>query len=71
MQSYSMEYLDGIKAGRELKRVNNPGLVDMRAYLRSCEATMREFSAGLVRDMLKGERDFWRNQIKLAMCGRG
>lgn len=71
MQSYSMEYLDGIKAGRELKRVNNPDLVDMRDYLRNCEATMREFSAGPVRDMLKGVRDFWRNQIKLAMCGRG
>ncbi len=73
-QSISAEYLMGIREGRELLKLSNPDLDMMRAYLASTIATMREFSAGPVKDTLKGERDFWQNQIKLEIvrrAGRG
>ena len=69
-RSISAEYLMGIKEGRELLKASNPDLDMMRAYLASTIATMREFSAGPVKDMLKGERDFWQNQIKLEILKR-
>jgi hypothetical protein len=61
----SAEYLLGIRKGRELFEREKPDLDMMREFLASTIATSREFSAGPVKDMLKGERDFWRNRIKL------
>jgi hypothetical protein len=65
--TYSAEYIAGIQEGRQLKRLTNPDLAMMREFHASCVATMREFSAGPVKDLLKGERDFWQNQIKIEM----
>lgn len=70
-QTISEEYLMGISEGRHLLMTNNPDLQDMRAFLNSCEATMKEFGPGPVKDMLKGERDFWRLQISKKIARGG
>lgn len=64
-QTVSAEYLMGIREGRELFDREKPDLDRMQEFLASTIATAQEFSAGPVKDMLKGERDFWRNRIKL------
>lgn len=66
MQTVTQEYLDGIREGRELWNTLAPEcrLEEAPAYLANVEATMRTFSAGPVKDLLRGERDFWRNQIR-------
>lgn len=70
-QTVSEEYLMGITEGRQLLNSSNPDLQDMKAFLNSCEATMKEFGPGPVKDMLKGERDFWRLQISKKIAGVG
>lgn len=59
------EYIEGIKEGREwLKR---HGMTDAAAHLDNLTRTARTFDAqSPVGQMLRGERDFWRNQIKKA-----
>lgn len=59
------EYIEGIKEGRaDFKRY---GMVDAQARLDNLIATARRFDAqSPVGQMLRGERDFWRNQIKKA-----
>jgi hypothetical protein len=64
-KTVSAEYLMGIREGRELFDRSKPDLAMMREFLASTIATAQEFSAGPVKDMLKGERDFWRHRIKL------
>jgi hypothetical protein len=59
-------YIMGVRDGREYQTRFKPGLIDMRALKANLEATMRTFSAGEVKEHLKGERDFWDNQIALA-----
>ena len=63
-QTVSQEYLLGIRDGREYKKRFDPGLSEMRSLVSNIEETMRTFSAGPVKEYLKGERDFWKNQIK-------
>lgn len=70
METVTHEYLIGIREGRELKARFKPDLAGMRAYLASCEDTMREFGPGPVKDILRGERDFWRSQIKIKILER-
>lgn len=57
------EYIEGIKEGRDwLKR---HGMADAAAHLDNLTRTARTFDAqSPVGQMLRGERDFWRNQIK-------
>lgn len=57
------EYLRGIKEGRDYLKRFKPNQEAMILILNNIERTMTMFSAGPVKDMLKGERDFWRNQL--------
>lgn len=66
-QTLTAEYVAGISEGRKFWRTMSPTerAIDAPAILANIEDTMREFGAGPVKDMLRGERDFWRNQIRL------
>ena len=70
MQTVTESYLDGIRDGRAiLKAWQAEGLVDVlalaRASIDNLTRTCRQFDAQLpVGQYLRGERDFWRNQIK-------
>lgn len=61
----TQEYINGIREGRALWRNMSPTEreIDAPAILANVEATMRQFSPGPVKDLLRGERDFWRNQL--------
>lgn len=57
------EYLEGIKEGRAWLR--RYGSDDAPAILDNLNRTIKGFDAqSPVRQMLRGERDFWRNQLK-------
>lgn len=62
-KTVTAEYLAGIREGRQwLKRY---GMEDAQANLDNLVRTCRMFDASNpVGQMLRGERDFWRNQIK-------
>ncbi|MBH0113228.1 hypothetical protein I5E68_09745 [Novosphingobium sp. YJ-S2-02] len=62
-QRVSEEYLDGIREGRAwFKRY---GMSDARENLDNLERTARTFAASSpVGQMLRGERDFWRLQLR-------
>ena len=63
MQTVTAHYLDGIREGRAWLREH--GMADARAHLDNLTRTARTFDAqSPVGQMLRGERDFWRNQIK-------
>ncbi len=64
-KSVTAEYIEGIKEGRDyLKRF---GADDAGAILDNLNRTIEGFDAqSPVGQMLRGERDFWRNQIKKA-----
>lgn len=60
-------YLLGISEGRAAFRALDPDddlLADARAMLADCEALLKQSFVGDMRDCLRGERDFWRNQVK-------
>ena len=64
----SQAYLLGISEGRAALRYlqargEYEGLPDARAMLATSERLLGQGFAGEMRDCLKGERDFWRNQI--------
>lgn len=62
-QAVSAEYCAGIVEGRDW--LNRYGMDDAKARLDNLTATARTFAASSpVGQMLRGERDFWRNQIK-------
>lgn len=63
MKTVTAEYLEGIREGREwFKRY---GIADAAAVLDNLERTIKGFAADTpVGQMLRGERDFWRNQIR-------
>jgi hypothetical protein len=66
----TQEYLEGIKEGRAYLLKFQPDIQRMQLILRSIERALTEIQAespsGAVADLLRGERDFWRNQIKKA-----
>lgn len=63
MQTVTSSYLDGIRSGRETLR--RCGLSVAQAELDNLNTTCRQFDAqSPVGQYLRGERDFWRNQIK-------
>lgn len=63
-------YLDGIREGRKAFNANCKGksAAEIREWaeteIDNLNRTAKTFSAGPVKDSLKGERDFWKNQIK-------
>jgi len=67
-RAVSAEYLEGIREGRAWLRKYGAG--DAAAVLDNLERTARTFAASSpVGQMLRGERDFWRNQLKKGAAG--
>ncbi len=70
-ETVTAEYLEGIRDGRATLRKlqsESPDTIaqDIRDEYESCKRTARTFDAqSPVGQMLRGERDFWRNQIKV------
>lgn len=65
MKTVSSSYLDGIREGREV--FSREGLTYAADHLANIRSTMRGFAASSpVGQMLRGERDFWIDQIKRA-----
>lgn len=65
MTVVTSSYLDGIREGREWLRAH--GSDDAPALLDNLTRTARLFDAqSPVGQMLRGERDFWRNQARKA-----
>jgi len=70
----SEEYLEGIRDGRKaLRRMQSESpetlVEDMQSELDCCTRTARQFDAqSPVGQLLRGERDFWRNQVKRAVA---
>lgn len=65
MQTVTSSYLDGIAEGREY--LNKYGADDAAAHVANLEACCREFGpSNPVGQLYRGERDFWRNQLKKA-----
>jgi hypothetical protein len=68
-KTVSPEYLLGITEGRDFKRdcIQRGDTID-RAFITDHIATidrvMAQGFAGAMRDFMRGERDFWRNQLK-------
>lgn len=54
-------YLDGISEGRSL--LSNFPNIDKEQALRNATINMKRHS-GAMKDCFRGERDFWRNQLK-------
>lgn len=65
-RTVSAEYIMGIVEARKFWRHLPPEeRVEMAPdFLRNIKETMRAFSPGPVKDCLRGERDFWKHQIK-------
>lgn len=62
MQSVTAEYIIGIKEGRE--RFAQYGFAIALDELSNLNSTIKGFPASSpVGQMLRGERDFWRNQL--------
>lgn len=61
-------YLLGIREGRALLRqfreTGVDSLATFREALETCEYQLRQGFAGEMRDALRGERDFWRAQVR-------
>ena len=62
-QTVTAEYLEGIREGRAWFK--EYGMDMAEAHLDTLTRTARTFSASSpVGQMLRGERDFWRNKLK-------
>ncbi|MDN7458140.1 hypothetical protein [Burkholderia cenocepacia] len=63
MQSVSVEYLMGIKEGREMLEKHGASIA--HEEIDNLRRTIKCFAASTpVGQMLRGERDFWINQVK-------
>lgn len=63
MRQVTQDYLNGIREGRAWLR--DYGMDGAQEHLDNLTATARTFDAqSPVGQMLRGERDFWRDQIK-------
>lgn len=59
----TQEYLEGIREGRAWLRAH--GSEDAALHLDNLNRTIKGFSASSpVGQRIRGERDFWRNQLK-------
>lgn len=68
-RTVTAEYLEGIREGRGYLRRFNPGRDEIRELIGNIESTLRGFRGGPVADLLRGERDFWRNQLRKGVEG--
>jgi len=64
MSQVTDEYLMGIRDGREYLKKFQPDLFDMHMLLANIDMTLRQRLGREVSDHLRGERDFWKHQIK-------
>lgn len=65
MATVSACYIEGIKEGR--KWFDRYGMDNVLAHLENLDSTIRGFAASTpVGQLLRGERDFWRNQLALS-----
>lgn len=63
-QQVTGAYLDGIAEGRRFLKANSDmTLEDMQHALRIAKINVTRHSYAM-KDCFKGERDFWKNQIK-------
>jgi hypothetical protein len=67
-QTVSQAYLDGILEGRDFKRhcIASGDTIDrafIAEHIAAIERTMAQGFGGAMRDFMRGERDFWRNQM--------
>lgn len=70
MADVSMYYIEGIKEGRA--SFDKHGISIARDELANLTSTIKGFAASSpVGQMLRGERDFWKNQIKRAKATGG
>ena len=65
-QTVTQSYLDGIKDGRSYLRTFSPSIEEMHEIVANIRETLKGFKSGPVAESLRGERDFWLNQIKRA-----
>ena len=70
-ETVSDDYLLGISEGRtflrawpEYNRGEAMTVDDMRQCEAACSANMARGFSGAMREVFRGERDFWRNQIR-------
>jgi hypothetical protein len=68
-QTVTQAYLDGIIEGRDFKRhcVECGDTIDrafIADHIATIERTMAQGFSGAMRDFMRGERDYWRNQLK-------
>jgi hypothetical protein len=62
-QTVTAEYLDGIREGRETFK--REGLTNATDHIDNLNRTIAGFAASSpVGQLLRGERDFWRNQLR-------
>ena len=68
MKTITQAYLRGIREGREtLQQFERDGIANLetaRAALANCKELLGMGFADEMRDSFRGERDFWKNQIK-------
>ncbi|PLP96928.1 hypothetical protein [Cupriavidus pauculus] len=68
MTTVTAEYLMGIKEGRSILNGNGTADISVADRLDNLRATIKGFGADTpVGQMLRGERDFWLHQQKLAV----
>lgn len=69
MQTVSQAYLLGIREGRAFwGQLQKDGIADLahaREALANCGECLAMGFAGELRDMMRGERDFWLQRIKV------
>jgi hypothetical protein len=64
-ETVSESYILGIKSGRSYRnRFPDETIDDMVVHRNSCQRLIRAYSQPM-KDVFKGERDFWRNQISI------
>lgn len=64
-------YVLGIAEGRQIFKRFNPSLEEMKAHLESCSRMTGPSEPEASRNLNRGERDFWKNQIKKASNTQG
>lgn len=59
------EYIEGIKEGRKILEEYGTDVVSIQDHIDNLKATLKGFSRSTpVGQMLLGELDFWKNQLK-------
>ncbi len=68
MEEVTQAYLVGISEGRTLltSMGGKASREDILGILENLRLTLAQGFSGDIRDSLRGERDFWKNQLELA-----